>query len=189
MVALRRQPDDTAAVARPKDLVLAEVADDTEEAPWMVLGDPQFRSAPAFAQSLRYYARQTAQPWYVAGMVPLRFARPQRRGKGQVAPDTMVAFGADHSRTSYDLEAEGRPPAFVLEVISSSSAVRDLGDKRALYELLEVPPQGEVLRTLEQAEDARQQAEDARQQAEERERVTAAENARLREELERLRHP
>lgn len=54
--------------------------------------------------------------------------------KASVAPDVFVAFGAgDHARLSYKLW-EGEPvPAFVLEVLSGTTADKDLGEKRDKY--------------------------------------------------------
>lgn len=59
-----------------------------------------------------------------------------RRGslEHSVAPDIFVAFGAgDHPRNSYKL-FEGEPvPAFVMEVLSGTTADKDLGRKRLAY--------------------------------------------------------
>ena len=54
--------------------------------------------------------------------------------KASVAPDILVAFGAgDHPRNSYKLW-EGEPvPAFVLEVLSGTTADNDLGEKCDKY--------------------------------------------------------
>lgn len=54
--------------------------------------------------------------------------------RASVAPDVFVAFGAgDHARLSYKLW-EGEPvPAFVLEVLSGTTADKDLGEKRGKY--------------------------------------------------------
>ena len=48
------------------DFFMLMLDDDTEEAPWLTLGDLQFRSASGFAHSLRNHARAQALPWYVA---------------------------------------------------------------------------------------------------------------------------
>jgi len=159
-----------------------------------------------------------------------------------------VAFVPERSRTSYDREAEGVFPPFVLEVVSPSSTTRDELDKRLAYHLLgareyalftpregmpsmlegyrrnaagqfeswplddqgrlwsEVlglrlvvrgallqaeTPDGRLLLTPEQAEEARQRAEDERRRAEDERRraeeaLAQAEDAanRLRAELE-----
>ena len=54
--------------------------------------------------------------------------------RASVAPDVFVAFGAgDRARLSYKLW-EGEPvPGFVLEVLSGTTADRDLGEKRGKY--------------------------------------------------------
>jgi Uma2 family endonuclease len=118
------------------DLVVPVVEDDTEEAPWMVMGDRQFWSATSFASMLRLYAQTHHLPWYVAGLLPIRYCRPGERRRRQVAPDVMVAFVPQRSRDSYDLAAERIFPAFVLEVVSPSSVARDVDAKRQLYEAL-----------------------------------------------------
>jgi hypothetical protein len=125
------------------------LADDTEEAPWMIMGDLQFWSASSLAHSLRHYARQQGLDWYVASMLPIRYYWPRRnlttldivlrkrRRKKVLAPDLLVAFIDDHARTSLDADMEGFPP-FVLEVVSPSSVEYDAEDKRKAYEILGV---------------------------------------------------
>ena len=118
------------------EFFLLTVPDDTEEQPWMVMGDPQFWSATEFAATLESYRRRHNLPWYVAGMLPILYRRPTGR-KGQVAPDVLVARGVGrHKRHSYDLEAEGVFPRFVLELLSPSSIDHDLTDKLRLYDVL-----------------------------------------------------
>jgi Uma2 family endonuclease len=115
---------------------LIEIEDDTEEAPWMVMGDRQYWSATNLVSMLHIYAQTHHLPWYVAGLLPIRYRRPGEHRKRQVAPDVMVAFVPQRSRDSYDLEQEGVFPAFVLEVLSQSSVTRDTDRKRRLYEAL-----------------------------------------------------
>src|SRR5437588_6254917 len=81
-----------------RKLVMDTLENDTEGAPWMVMGDLQFWSASSLAHSLRNYARQHTLPWFVASMMPIRFTwgtSPRRR---QLAPDVFVAFVPDHPR-------------------------------------------------------------------------------------------
>ena len=61
------------------------------------------------------------------------FVYPRRREPG-LAPDIFVAFGAgDRPRNSYKL-FEGEPvPSFVMEVLSGTTADKDLGAKRDAY--------------------------------------------------------
>jgi hypothetical protein len=119
-------------------LFMALLEDDTEDAPWMVMGSLQWAAASDFFQSLRDYAVRHRLPWFVAGMTPILYTWPGLPGKQQLAPDVFVAFRPDGPRSSFDLEIEGDFPAFVLEVVSPSSSARDQGKKRQAYELLGV---------------------------------------------------
>ena len=69
------------------------------------------------------------------------------------APDVLVAFGLGRrNRRSYYVWKEGKPPDWVLEVASSSTALKDLNDKRRTYAKMGVPeywlfdPQGSLFR-------------------------------------------
>ena len=117
-------------------LFMLLLEDDTEDAPWMVMGDLQFWSASGFAHSLYNYAHEQGLPWYVASMLPINYDWPGVVGKKTLAPDTFVAFVPERERTSYDLEAEGVFPPFVLEVVSPSSTRRDYEEKLQAYDLL-----------------------------------------------------
>lgn len=112
--------------------------DDTEDAPWMVMGDLQFWSASGLAHSLRSYARARKLDWYVASMLPINFRPTPTSGRHTVAPDLFVARVPEHPRASYDLDVEGQFPEFVLEVVSPSSVDRDQNTKRTAYEALEL---------------------------------------------------
>ena len=129
-----RQPPLTQAEA--DDLFMLTLDDDTENAPWMVMGDLQFWSASSFAHALRNYAHTQHLPWYVASMLPTEYDWPEAARKKKLAPDTFVAFVPDRPRTTYDLATEGVFPAFVLEVVSPSSTARDEREKRRAYDLL-----------------------------------------------------
>lgn len=138
MVFSPRRTDPLALSADDAAFLLA-LADDTEDAPWMVMGDLQFWSASGFAHALRIHRRAEGLPGYVAAMLPIRYTVRDARGRPrrkQLAPDTFLAFVPEHARTSYDLEAEGLFPAFVLEVVSPSSAGRDREEKVRAYDLL-----------------------------------------------------
>ena len=120
------------------DLFMLLLEDDTEDAPWMVMGDLQFWSASSFAHSLRSYAHEQGLGWYVASMLPIEYEWPNAARKKVLAPDTFVAFVEERARSSFDVEAEGGFPPFVLEVVSPSSTVRDQQEKRLAYELIGV---------------------------------------------------
>src|SRR5205085_10566028 len=101
-----QQPRKQTALIAP-DLMVPIVADDTEEAPWMAMGDRQYWAIARVAWTLRIYARTHQRPWYVAGRLPIRYRRPGERSRRQVAPDVMVAFVPQRPRDSYDVEQEG----------------------------------------------------------------------------------
>ena len=73
-----------------------------------------------------------AERWIVANP---EFNRAQAR-----RPDLLIAFGVkpqlydDHK--GYIISEQGKPPDFVLEVASESTAEADVGEKRAYYESL-----------------------------------------------------
>src|SRR5438128_9245208 len=118
------------------DLFMLTLDDDTEDASWMVMGDLQFWSVSSFAHSLRIYAHEQRLSWYVASMLPIEYDWPNAARKKKLSPDTFVAFVDERARTTYDVEAEGMFPPFVLEVVSPSSTTRDRREKRRAYELL-----------------------------------------------------
>ena len=60
--------------------------------------------------------------------------------RNRIAPDVLVAFGVGtHSRSSYLVWKEGKPPDWVLEVASPSTAAKDLDFKRRAYAAMGVP--------------------------------------------------
>ena len=60
--------------------------------------------------------------------------------RNRIAPDVLVAFGVGtHSRSSYLVWVEGKPPDWVLEVASPSTAAKDLDFKRRAYAAMGVP--------------------------------------------------
>lgn len=138
MVFSPRRTESLALSADDAAFLLA-LADDTEDAPWMVMGDLQFWSASGFAHALRTHRRAEGLSGYVAAMLPIRYTLRDERGRPrrkQLAPDTFLAFVPEHPRTSYNLETEGMFPAFVLEVVSPSSAGRDQEEKVQAYAAL-----------------------------------------------------
>jgi Putative restriction endonuclease len=117
---------------------LTPIDDDTEEAPWMVMGTPQYDAVAALYTSLRHELRSRGAGLFVAAMLPIRYRPIPGERTEQLAPDLLVAPVADHPRSSYDMEREGVPPSFVLEVISPESRSRDLGIKLERYEVMGV---------------------------------------------------
>ena len=72
---------------------------------------------------------------FVASDLLMHYRKGDRRAS--VAPDVFVAFGVgNHERLSYKLWEEPAVPSFALEVLSGSSAVKDMVTNRALFERL-----------------------------------------------------
>jgi len=68
--------------AEENELFMLTLEDDTEDAPWMVMGTQQFWSASSFAHSLRNYALALELPWFVASMLPIRYRLSGSRVSG-----------------------------------------------------------------------------------------------------------
>ena len=83
----------------------------------------------------------------------------QGNPKNSIAPDVLVAFGVERRhRMSYFVWREGKPPDWVLEVASPSTASRDLDLKRRRYAEMGVgeywlfDPTGELFRRRGEAQ-------------------------------------
>ena len=62
------------------------------------------------------------------------YRRKRTKANAPLAPDVYVAFGvANRLRESYVVWEEGKPPDFVLEVVSPSSRTRDVNEKPRRY--------------------------------------------------------
>jgi hypothetical protein len=118
--------------------ILPPIPDDTEDAPWMVMGMPQFNATTAFYVSLRTELRSRDNPLLVAGMLPVLYYPIPGGEREQLAPDILVAPAPIFDRSSYDVDKEGVPPSFVLEVVSPESRTRDLAVKPERYERMGV---------------------------------------------------
>jgi len=114
---------------------LRTIADDTQDAPWRVMSEPQWRSASALFWSLEVYARTHPVAWHPGAMLRLTYRPHGARRRKQVAPDVFAAVVPLEGRDSLAIDREGMPP-FVLEVVSSSSVKRDLEEKTEIYRLL-----------------------------------------------------
>jgi hypothetical protein len=118
--------------------ILTPIEDDTEEAPWMVMGTPQFNATTAFFASLEAELQRRDHPLFVAGMLPILYHPIPGGRREQLAPDILVAPVPIHDRSSYQVDREGVAPSFVLEVVSPESATRDLEVKPPRYERMGV---------------------------------------------------
>lgn len=73
---------------------------------------------------------------YVSGNIFLHYL-DEMKTRRSVSPDIMVVRGVEKKdRRIYKLEEEGKAPEVVIELTSSNTKLEDLGNKRALYEML-----------------------------------------------------
>jgi Uma2 family endonuclease len=76
---------------------------------------------------------------YVSGNI---FAYPPRDERGErrsVCPDLFVVRGIEKKdRRIYDMEVEGKAPELIIELVSRSTMIEDLGNKRVIYASLGV---------------------------------------------------
>ena len=68
---------------------------------------------------------------------------PTQGHEGVLYPDLLIAFNADpaadEARNGYLIPEQGKPPDFVLEVASASTALRDQTAKRDAYAAMAIP--------------------------------------------------
>ena len=110
---------------------------DEEDAPWMSITDQHLLTLIALLQPLRWFAAHTHPEWYIASDLAVYYSLGGKRNF--VAPDLLVAHAPNHLRRFLDSEIEGGFPAFVLEILSEKSRVRDtdpVEGKVRLYDLL-----------------------------------------------------
>ncbi|MGH2346736.1 MAG: Uma2 family endonuclease [Chloroflexota bacterium] len=116
---------------------LADIPNDTEEAPWMVMPDYQLWALHLLLSILRRHRAERRLRWYIGAELWVTLPRPSLPNL-EVAPDLFVAEGDTRRRTSWNVREEGQPPRFVLEIVTGASWLRDTTEKVALYELLGV---------------------------------------------------
>ncbi len=77
----------------------------------------------------------------VLSEIPVRWTPGQR--EGHRIPDLLVAFGVDRAlaveQKGYSIEAQGKPPDFVLEIASESNGEEDYTNKRDDYAAFGIP--------------------------------------------------
>ena len=116
---------------------LLHIPNDTEEAPWMVMPDYQMRVIRLLLSILDRYRDEMRLRWYIGAELMVVLPRPGLASL-EVAPDLFVAEGDDTWRESWNVNSEGTPPRFVLEVVTRDSWERDTGEKVRLYDRLGV---------------------------------------------------
>jgi Uma2 family endonuclease len=127
----RRQLSDT-------EWLLLTTPDDTEEAPWMVVPEFQWRVVALLMSVLRLYVRRRGLRWHLAAELKITMPRRIIPRSLDLAPDLMVVEADDAPRTSWDVRVEGQVPPFVLEVVTQDSWERDTVEKPLLYDAMGV---------------------------------------------------
>lgn len=96
--------------------------------------DVHRRQMIGLLDSLDEYFRDDPQV-YVTGNIFLYLPREEDEDERKsVSPDVFVVFGIEKKdRRIYDMEVEKKAPDVVIELISRSSKVEDLGNKRVIY--------------------------------------------------------
>ncbi len=125
-----------ANLAETEDLLtplLVAAVDDTNEAPWMTM--PEFQSLVIALVSgiLRLHNRRRHLGWHVSTELGVSMPKPEGSGTLTLGPDLFVVEADEGLRTSWSIPAEGRPPRFVLEVVTAESIERDTAQKPGYY--------------------------------------------------------
>jgi len=121
-----------------RDLLLLTTPNDTKDAPWMVMADLQVRGVDVLKSILRYHVERHHLPWYLASYLKVTMRRGRSNRRLNVAPDLLMVEAPDRLRTSWNVEREGKPPQFVVEMSSEKSWERDSEDKPAIYDAMGV---------------------------------------------------
>lgn len=130
----------TGTLNRADRAFLAHFPADEETAPWMAITDLHRQAVTAVVQPLTWLARSSRPDWYVASELAVYY-RNDDGSSNFIVPDLFIARVPRRLRTSYHIDAEGSPPVFVLEVVSTESRERDTGatdGKVRLYGLLRI---------------------------------------------------
>lgn len=70
---------------------------------------------------------------YVSGNIFVYY-RDEKGERQSVSPDVLVVLGVENKeRRYYNIETEGKAPDLIIELISTSTKLVDLGSKRVLY--------------------------------------------------------
>ena len=118
--------------------LLLTTPDDTEEAPWMVVPEFQWRVVALLMSVLRLYVRRRGLRWHLAAELKITMPRRIIPRSLDLAPDLMVVEADDEPRTSWDVRVEEQVPPFVLEVVTKDSWERDTVEKPLLYDAMGV---------------------------------------------------
>jgi Uma2 family endonuclease len=118
--------------------LLLTTPDDTEEAPWMVVPEVQWRVVALLMSVLRLYVRRRGLRWHLAAELKITMPRRIIPRSLDLAPDLLVVEADDAPRTSWNVQVERQVPPFVLEVVTKDSWERDTVEKPLLYDAMGV---------------------------------------------------
>ncbi len=161
------------ALTSPGATALAPEPDEVEypEGNWIAQSVEHGNAVQQATTALRHYFRERADV-----LVAMELLVYYQRGnvKAQLQPDLQVVFGVEYrpNRGSYRIWEEGKPPDFVLEVASPSTAKNDAEHKAREYarigvrEYWRLDPAGTLMETpLEGYEISAGQSEPVRPEA------------------------
>jgi len=98
-------------------------------------GDPHRIPKTKAEQSLRHYFERRKRSVYLSSELPVYYP-----GERVFAPDLLAVLDVDpHERSRWVVSAEGRGLDFVMEIIVSGSAKKDLVDNVERYARLRIP--------------------------------------------------
>ena len=102
----------------------------------------QFEPLSYTVNAVKRFLRHCPSVFVAGDLLVYHEGRPDAAGRVSpvwVAPDVLVAFGVeDRDRDSYVVWREGKPPDFVMEIVSASTWKRDRDEKPAIYASLGV---------------------------------------------------
>lgn len=96
---------------------------------------PEFQSLliHLLASVLRLYNFQRRLGWRVSTWLGVVIPNPVGDGTLTLGPDLFVVEADEALRSSWDVRVEGKPPRFVLEVVTDKSVERDTSQKPGYY--------------------------------------------------------
>ncbi len=118
--------------------LLASLAEDTEDAPWMVAPEFQLQIIKLLMSILDEHIRRLGLLWHVSSDVWIIAPWPNAQGFFRAAPDLFIVEADARRRVSWHVDREGTAPPFVLEIVTEDSQTRDLEEKVVIYDQMGV---------------------------------------------------
>jgi hypothetical protein len=118
--------------------LLLTTLSDGEVVPYTTIPDFEWRIIALLRSILLRYRRRMALHCYIAARLKVTMRSRIGRGNVNLGPDLLMVEADNHPRDSWQVEKEGQPPFFVLEVVTPDSGGRDTRDKPRLYDAMGV---------------------------------------------------